>query len=116
MSPLFTAAQRRLLLANGAKFDRDPGFDPPPVVKLFKPDGAAAWLLASLDPADPDVAFGLCDLGLNTLELGSVSMRQIEAIRGPGLGLAVERDRFFVPGKPISAYADDAVSAGRITA
>ena len=116
MSALFTEAQRKLLLANGAKFNRDPGFDPPPVVKLFKPDGAATWLLACLDPDDHDLAYGLCDLGMDSPEFGSVSIREIEAIRRRGLGLPVERDRFFVPSKPISAYADDAVSAGRITA
>ena len=115
MTPLLTEAQRAQLLANGAAFNRDPNFDPKPVVKLFTPDGAATWLLIALDPADPDLADALCDLGFGSPELGSVSMREIEAVRG-SLGMAVERDRFFVPDKPISRYADAAVSAGRITA
>ena len=34
-----------------------------PVVKLFTPDGNCTWLLTELDPEDPDIAFGLCDLG-----------------------------------------------------
>ena len=35
-----------------------------PVVKLFTPDAGATWLLTEIDPEDPDIAFGLCDLGL----------------------------------------------------
>ena len=48
MPTLITQEQRALLLANGAEFDRNEDFDPPPVVKLFMPDGGATWLLASL--------------------------------------------------------------------
>ena len=58
--PLITAEQHALLLANGAAFDSDEAFDPPPVLKLFIPGLQATWLLASLDPACPDIAFGLC--------------------------------------------------------
>lgn len=35
-----------------------------PVVKLFTPDGGATWLLSETDPDDPDICFGLCDLGM----------------------------------------------------
>jgi hypothetical protein len=35
-----------------------------PAVKLFCPWGAGTWLLTELDPEDPDIAFGLCDLGM----------------------------------------------------
>jgi len=34
--------------------------------------GAATWLLTELDSEDPDIAFGLCDLGMQCPELGSV--------------------------------------------
>ena len=115
MRMLFTKAQRDKLLANGAAFDRDQDFDPKPVVKLFKPDGAATWLLAALDPVNPDLAFGLCDLGFGTPEVGSVSVQEIEDIRGH-LGLPVERDCYFAPDKPLSQYANEAISVGRIEA
>ena len=114
MSHLFTKAQHARLLANGLTFARDPSFDPEPVVKLFTPDGSATWLLVSLDADQPDVAFALCDLGFGSPELGSLSIAELERVRGR-LGLRVERDRFFVPSKPIGAYLDDAISAGRIT-
>jgi len=61
-----------------------------PVVKLLTPDAGATWLLTEIDPHDYDRAFGLCDLGLGTPELGYVSLRELAALRGP-LGLHVER-------------------------
>ena len=50
-----------------------------PVVKLFTPWGGCTWLLRELDPENPDIAFGLCDLGMGCPELGSVSLAEIEA-------------------------------------
>lgn len=54
-----------------------------PVVKFFMPDGAATWRLSEADPTDPDIAFGLCDLGFGTPELGSVRIGEIASVRGP---------------------------------
>lgn len=86
-----------------------------PVVKLFTPDAACTWLLTELDSEAPDLAFGLCDLGLGTPEVGCVSMRELRAVRGK-LGLPVERDLYFTPGKTLSAYAAEARRLGRINA
>lgn len=112
---LITKAERVQLLANGKRSLEDPGFDPRPVVKLFTPDGACTWLLSELDPEDPDIAFGLCDLGLGFPELGGVLFSELIALRGR-LGLPIERDRHFKPTKPLSAYTDEAFKAGRIVA
>lgn len=100
---------------NGQKTKDEMDHDPFPVVKLFLPDAASTWLLCDLDPADEDVAFGLCDLGLGEPELGTVSLSELEFLRGP-LGLAVERDTSFRATYPISVYADIAIDAGRIIA
>lgn len=62
-----------------------------PVVKLFTPDANCTWLLSELDPDEPDIAFGLCDLGMGCPELGSVRISELESVRG-ALGLPVERD------------------------
>ena len=86
-----------------------------PVVKLFTPDAQCTWLLTELDPDNPDIAFGLCDLGMGMPELGCVSIAEIQSVRGQ-LGLPVERDRYFTPDKTISAYADEARTFGRIKA
>lgn len=92
--------------------DEDP-IDYPPVVKLFTPDAGATWLLTETDPDDPDIAFGLCDLGLGFPELGSVRLSEIRAVRGR-LRMPVERDLFFRPDATLSTYAERARPAERI--
>jgi len=86
-----------------------------PVVKLFQPDGAGTWLLTEIDPEEPDIAFGLCDLGFGFPELGSVRISELEAARGR-LGLPIERDLHFKAKHRLTTYADDARKAGRIVA
>jgi hypothetical protein len=48
-------------------------------------------------------------------ELGSVRISELESIRVKP-GLPVERDLYFRPCKPISAYAEEARLAGSIKA
>lgn len=85
-----------------------------PVVKLFTPDAACTWLLSELDPEEPDIAFGLCDLGMGFPELGSVRISELESVRG-ALGLPVERDRHFAPVYTLMTYARAAWNAASIT-
>jgi hypothetical protein len=87
--------------------------DPLPVVKFFNPMGAATWLATELDE-DGDTLFGLADLGFDCPELGYFSLSEIESVRLPG-GLGIERDLYFEPRFPLSAYAEVAKIAGRIT-
>jgi len=112
---LLTDQIRAALLANGEKTKADLDHDPRPVVKLFTPDAGATWLLTELDPDEPDIAFGLCDLGLGCPELGSVRISEIESVRGR-LGLPVERDLHFRADKSLSAYAVEASARGAIRA
>ena len=56
-----------------------------------------------------------CDLGLGFPELGTVSVRELEALRGP-FGLGVQRDDHFDARMTLSAYAADARRHGRIRA
>ena len=109
----FTDDERARLLATGVASQASDGIDHVPVVKLFTPDAAATWLLAELYPADPSIAFGLCDLGLGFPELGDVSLTELRALRGP-LGLRVEKDAHFRADKPISEYAAEARANQRI--
>lgn len=113
---LLTHEQREQLLANGREnAGREQTKDHRPVVKLFCPWGGATWLLTELDPEAPDIAFGLCDLGMGCPELGSVSLAELESVRGPG-GLTIERDQFFHATDPLSVYAREAERHGRILA
>lgn len=112
---LFTQIIRQKLLANGARSAAGEHIDPVPVVKLFTPDANATWLLTEIDPDNPDIAFGLCDLGLGCPELGSVSLKEIERLRGP-LGLPVERDRHYGETRRLSEVAKMARRTGSVSA
>ena len=87
--------------------------DPVPVVKLFYPASAATWLLTEVEPEEPDIAWGLCDLGMGFPEFGTVSLQELAELKGFA-GLRIERDRFFKAKAPISRYIEAARSAGQI--
>ncbi len=78
-----------------------------PVVKLYTPDAAGTWLLAWLSPHDPDVAYGLCNLGNGFPEIGGVRLSETAAMRGP-TGRPVERDPTFTARQSLIDYAMDA--------
>lgn len=101
------------LASHGRLADTNPDYDPYPVVKLFTPDANATWLLAWTEPTDPDIAFGLCDLGLGCAELGSVRLSEIASFRGR-FGLPVERDRHWQAKDTLGAYAEASYAKGRI--
>lgn len=85
-----------------------------PVVKLFYPAGTATWLITEMMPHDPDILFGLCDLGFGFPELGTVGLAELMRIKGR-FGLRIERDLYFVGRFPLSVYTQAARSAGHIT-
>lgn len=109
---LIPADARAALLANGGNRHQR-GHDPVPVVKWFTPDANATWIITELDPDEPDIAYGLCDLGLGFPELGYVSLAEVLEVRGR-LGLPVERDLYFRTTCRLSAWAVAARGASRI--
>ena len=106
---LITLEIRRLLLANG----RRPGEDHRPVVRVFPAAGPVTWLITEMDPDRPDLLFGLADPGFGCPELGSVSLRELERVKGL-FGLGVERDLHFAARYPLSVYTEAARRAGAI--
>ena len=113
---LMTAEERDRLRRAGRALARSDISDRiRPVVKLYTPDAAATWLLAWLAPEDPDVAYGLCDLGRGFPEIGAVRLSQIARVRG-SLGMPVERDRTFAARQSLIDYAVDAHARGRVVA
>ena len=116
---LLTTSIRDQLLRNGRLREeraREGQSEPDflPVAKLFTPDANCTWLLTELDPEDPDIAFGLCDLGMGCPELGSVRISELESVRGR-LGLPVERDRHFSASHTLGTYARASWNACAIT-
>ena len=103
MNPLITENERRLLLAHGQIRATGQAIDPLPVVRLFTPDAHATWLLAALDPADGDTAYGLIDLGISMPALGHVKLSDLSSIVGPNK-LPVMRDRYFQAVTPLSEF------------
>ena len=114
MKPLLTNEQRIKMIQNGMESQKGYSGNHWPVVKLFTPDAGCTWLLSELDPEDPDIAFGLCDLGLGLLQLGYMSISEIASIRGR-LGLPVEHTPYFMAKKSLLDYFNDAQRIGRIT-
>ena len=91
-------------------------YDPRPVVKLFNPCGAQTWLLTEIEPGT-NYAFGLCDMGMGSPELGYVSIDELAALKIPGWGnMGIERDIHFEADLTISEYADLARETGSIAA
>jgi hypothetical protein len=87
-------------------------FDPPPVIKLFNPVGAATWLATEL-AEDDDTLFGLADLGFGCPELGYFSLSEIGSVRLP-YGLFIERDIAFESQHPLSIWAKWSRRAGSV--
>lgn len=111
--PLTTAEQRAQLLANGETRAAGQDIDPLPVVRLFTPDAHVIWLLAALEPADGDTAWGLIDLGIGMPELGTVKLSDLAAIVGP-FQQPVMRDLYFRASRPLSEYVRLALRDGSI--
>ena len=112
--PLITDEHRAQLLANGHVRAADAQADLWPVVRLFTPDAHATWLLAALNPADGDTAWGLCDVGIGTPELGTIRLSDLGAIVGPNQ-LSVRRDLHFKAVRSMSEYLRLAQDNGSIT-
>ena len=107
-----TDEQRGQMLANGAARARGGTLDHLPVVKLYTLDAGAAWLLTELD-ADGDKAYGLCDAGTGSPELGHVSLSALEGVRGPR-GMRIVADPHFKARQLLSGYLADAQRDGSI--
>lgn len=108
---LITKADRAKLLANGRDRDRDHL----PVVKIFNPYGNQTWLISEMDPENPDLLFGLCDLGFGSPELGTVLLSELENVE-PRPGLHLERESLWMAKYAMSHYRDEARTLGHIKA
>ena len=116
MSRLIPAELREKMLENAWDMFKGRQDDHPPVVKLFSIVGSATWLLSELNPLEPNVAFGLCDLGIGSPELGYVSLEELESIQYPSLPIPlVVRDEHFEAEELMSVYVEAARRHQRIT-
>lgn len=100
---LIPEATMARLKANAEAGDRA---DPIPVLKLFNPAGPGTWLITEMQP-DGDTMFGLCDLDMDCVELGYVSLAELTGVRLP-FGLKIERDEHFEGRAPLSVWTETA--------
>lgn len=108
MSRLIPAELQERMLENARDVLKGRAEDHPPVVKLFSIAGSATWLLSELNPFEPTIAFGLCDL-MGFPELGYVSLEELEGIQHPSLPIPlIVRDEHFDAEYLMSVYAEAA--------
>lgn len=108
----FTEDEYKQLLENGADYREENDY--PPVAKLFMTNTNCVWLINKLDPEDPDIAFGLCDLGMGSPEIGYVSISELEDAQNHLHRL--EHDLHFQGKYPLMVYARATSSAEEIIA
>jgi hypothetical protein len=112
---LFTKTIERKLIANHHATNKADGEDlhHVPVVKLFDAYGSATWLLTEYDP-EYEEAFGLCDLGMGSPELGYVSLTELRSLNWHGVP-RIERDRGWLAERnTLTEFADRARKEQRI--
>lgn len=116
MCRLIPQELREKMIENARDVMKDRGDDHPPIVKLFSIAGSATWLLSELNPFEPTIAYGLCDLGLGFPELGYVSLEELESIQHPSLPIPlIVRDEHFDAEYLMSVYAEAASQHQYIT-
>ena len=77
-----------------------------PVVKFFTPDAAATWIIVSGESVGDDMhLWGWCDLGVGFPEYGTVSLNELQTLRGH-YGMPVERDLYFNIDQSIEEYVN----------
>ena len=109
---LFNQEQYQPLIQNGS----DPDKDYPPMAHLFLPVSRCEWLLSEIDPQQPNIAFGLCDLGMGFPELGYVDLDELQNLRSEYWGCnPVMANPLFEGKYPMSIYAAAAKICDAIT-
>lgn len=100
------------LLKNGDKLNT--GNDHVPLVQLYLPRTKCTWLLTEIDPVQTNRAFGLCDLGVGSPELGYLDFDEYRVSGQPSHTSLLFRDMRFFGNYPISVYEAVAKQFGYI--
>lgn len=80
------------------KLDKAGYYGKTAIMKLFCPWGAATWIITGRDPDEPDMLYGVADLGMGCVEAGPIYLPELTDIVGPW-GLKIERDMGFQGGQ-----------------
>lgn len=110
---LVTKGLEKDLLQRGRKALIDENYESRPVMKIFG-GSSATYLVAEIDPREPDQMFGLADLGHGFPEMGYFSRSDIEEAMVPPLNMPFERDLYWQPNGTLEEYARASRSERRI--
>jgi hypothetical protein len=108
---LMTPDEHRRLVENGSIINS--GRDHKPVIKLHIPMIGSAWLLTEIMPVRTNIAFGLCDMGLGSPEIGYVNLDEFLDILDR-TNLTTLRDNAFTAMYPLSTYKNAANYYGQV--
>lgn len=75
------------------------------IVKIFNPYGGGTWYIMNQDPEDPDYLWGMVDLGYG-IEMGSISLSDLESVKVPPFMMPLERDQFWTPRKASEVWSE----------
>ena len=74
------------------QYDKGSDMEQMVVARYFNPTGNGTWYLMNMDE-DEDYCWGIVDLF--AIEMGSFSMKELQSLKLPPLGLGIERDTSF---------------------
>jgi ppGpp synthetase/RelA/SpoT-type nucleotidyltranferase len=81
-----------------SQFNRGSDMSQKVVVKIFNPYGKGRFYIMNQDPNDPDYMWGIVQMG-DEIEVGSISLSELENVKIGPYKLGLERDRSFTPEK-----------------
>jgi hypothetical protein len=105
---LITREQFALLLLNGANNEIDSKENLQPVIKLSNPASSETWLVASVNPDDPDKAYCLYNSGEGLQEYKNISIENVVNYQGTFSDKKVERVENWIPSKSLAEYFTEA--------
>ena len=74
------------------------------ICKFFNPVGAGTWVIFGQEQDEPDILWGVADLGLGCVEFGTISLSELQSVSLP-FGMSIERDlHFYHEGKPLEFF------------
>jgi hypothetical protein len=109
----YSPEQLQGLAENAKILAADPGADLIPVARLFHSMCSWSWLLLARNPDEPQVAYGIADLGTGSVEIGLIDLEEVRQIPSV-IGTGVQVDRWWSPGARASGYLANAASTGRL--
>jgi len=83
-----------------AKLEKAGYYGKTAIMKLFNPYGGQTWIVTGRDPDEPDMLYGVVDLGMGCVEAGPFYLPELLEAQSP-FRFKLERDMYFNGGQTI---------------